>query len=84
MLTARSILSLDATSTATQCSAAFPTIATTIAPMKNSLRPIDSAASEIEPTSTSLMMPDEDARDRERDHAAAHAPPRGLLLVVRG
>ena len=36
MLTARSILSFIATSTATQCSAALPTIATTITPMKNS------------------------------------------------
>ena len=50
MLTARSILSLRATSTATQCSAALPTIATTIAPMKNSLIPAFSAVSEIEPT----------------------------------
>ena len=44
MLTARSILSLRATSTATQCSAALPTIATTIAPMKNSLSPADLGA----------------------------------------
>jgi hypothetical protein len=48
---------LAATSTATQCSAALPTIATTITPMKNSLRPTDSAASVIEPTSTSDMTP---------------------------
>ena len=57
MFTARSILSLAATSTATQCSAALPTIATTIAPMKNSLSPIDSAASAIDPTRTSLITP---------------------------
>ncbi len=57
MLTDRSILSLRATSTATQCSAALPTIAITIAPTKNSVRPIDSAASEIEPTSTSDITP---------------------------
>ena len=50
-------MSLAATSTATQCSAAFPTIATTIAPMKNSLNPIDSAASEMDPTRTSLISP---------------------------
>ena len=40
MFTARSILSLAATSTATQCSAALPTIATTNTPTKNSDRPI--------------------------------------------
>ena len=57
MLTARSILSLWATSTATQCSAALPTIATTITPMKNSLRPTDSDASAIEPTRTSDITP---------------------------
>ena len=57
MLTARSILSLRATSTATQCSAALPTIATTITPMKNSERPIASEASEIEPTRISDMTP---------------------------
>ena len=57
MLTARSILFLTATSTATQCSAALPTIATTITPMKNSERPIDSDASEIEPTRISDIAP---------------------------
>ena len=39
MFTARSILSFMATSTATQCSAALPTMATTMTPMKNSLSP---------------------------------------------
>ncbi len=57
MFTARSILSLTATSTATQCSAALPTIATTITPMKNSERPIECEASVIEPTSTSDITP---------------------------
>ncbi len=57
MLTERSILSLTATRTATQCSAALPTIATTITPMKNSLRPIDSEASVIEPTRISDITP---------------------------
>ena len=57
MLTARSILSFYATSTATQCSAALPTIATTITPMKNSESPIDSEASLIEPTRTSDITP---------------------------
>ena len=57
MLTARSILSFIATRTATQCSAALPTIATTITPMKNSERPIDSEASVIEPTRTSDITP---------------------------
>ena len=57
MLTARSILSLRATSTATQCSAALPTIATTITPMKNSESPTDSEASEIEPTRISDISP---------------------------
>src|SRR5919201_1771856 len=63
MFTARSILFLRATSTATQCSAALPTIATTIAPMKNSLRPTFCAASaiaqtriyDIPPTATPAM-----------------------------
>ena len=57
MLTARSILSLRATRTATQCSAALPTIATTITPMKNSERPTASEASEIEPTRISDITP---------------------------
>src|SRR5215510_4842710 len=57
MLTERSILSFSATSTATQCSAALPTIATTITPMKNSERPTDSEASVIEPTRTSDISP---------------------------
>ena len=57
MLTARFILSLLATRTATQCSAALPTIATTMTPMKNSLRPTDSEASEIEPTRISDIRP---------------------------
>ena len=57
MLTARSILSFIATSTATQCSAALPTIATMITPMKNSLSPMLSAASEIEPTRISDITP---------------------------
>src|SRR5882724_8757648 len=57
MLTARSILFFIATSTATQCSAALPTIATTITPMKNSERPIECEASVIEPTSTSDITP---------------------------
>ena len=57
MLTARSILSFLATSTATQCSAALPTIATTIAPMKNSDSPTDSEASLIEPTRISDINP---------------------------
>ena len=57
MLTARSILFLYATRTATQCSAALPTIATTITPMKNSERPTASEASEIEPTRISDIRP---------------------------
>ena len=57
MLTARSILFLNATRTATQCSAALPTIATTITPMKNSERPIVSDASLIEPTRISDIRP---------------------------
>ena len=57
MFTARSILFLAATSTATQCSAALPTVATTMMPMKNSLRPMDSDASEIEPTRISDISP---------------------------
>ena len=57
MLTARSILFLNATRIATQCSAALPTIATTITPTKNWDSPIDSDASEIEPTRTSDISP---------------------------
>src|SRR6185295_13072907 len=57
MLTARSILFFIATSTATQCSAALPTMATTITPMKNSDRPTACEASLIEPTSTSDITP---------------------------
>src|ERR671931_539391 len=57
MLIARSILSFAATYTATQCSAALPTTATITAPMKNSLRPIDSAVCAIEPTRISDISP---------------------------
>ena len=57
MFTARSILSLAATSTATQCSAALPTIATTNTPTKNSESPMSCEASSIEPTRISLMRP---------------------------
>ncbi len=35
----------------------MPTIATTITPMKNSVRPTDSEASAIDPTSTSDITP---------------------------
>ena len=83
MLTARSILSLWATRTATQCSAALPTIATTITPMKNSLRPTDSEASEIEPTRISDIRPTASAGDRQHRDRAAYAPAEsGLLLVL--
>ena len=50
-------MSFFATSTATQCSAALPTIATTIAPMKNSESPTASEASLIEPTRISDISP---------------------------
>ena len=57
MFTARSILSLAATSTATQCSAALPTMATTNTPTKNCDSPIFSDASVIEPTRISDITP---------------------------
>ena len=57
MLTDRSILSFIAKNTATQCSAALPTIATTMMPTKNGDRPIDSDASVIEPTRISDITP---------------------------
>ena len=41
----------------TQCSAAFPTIATTITPTKNGDNPIASDASVIEPTRISDITP---------------------------
>ena len=50
-------MSLTATSTATQCSAALPTMATTMTPMKNSLSPSWLAASEIESTRISDITP---------------------------
>ena len=56
MLIERSILSLRATTTATQCSAALPTIATITAPMKNSESPMLCEAATIEWTSTSDMI----------------------------
>src|SRR5262245_36817881 len=57
MLTDRSILSLIATRTATQCSAALPTIATTITPMKNWLNPTECDAASMEPTRISDITP---------------------------
>ena len=82
MLTARSILSLRATSTATQCSAALPTIATTIAPTKNSVRPIDSAASEIEPTRISDITPTAMPAIASAADRSAHAPRLAVLVLV--
>ena len=66
MFTARSILSLAATSTATQCSAALPTIATTNTPTKNCDSPMSWEASLIEPTRISLITPDRHGRRRAR------------------
>ncbi len=57
MLTARSILSFMATATATQCSAALPTIATTMTPMKNSESPSEWEAAVSEPTRISDITP---------------------------
>ena len=83
MFTARSILSFAATSTATQCSAALPTIATTNTPTKNSDSPIVSDASEIEPTSTSLMMPTSTAATPSRiSDFLIDQPPCVLLLAL--
>ena len=79
MLTARSILSLRATRTATQCSAALPTIATTITPMKNSERPTASEASEIEPTRISDITPTAIPAIEQHQHRAPHAPAEPLL-----
>src|SRR4051794_3097970 len=57
MLTDRSILSFVAKNTATQCSAALPTIATTITATKNADSPIDFDPSSIEPTRISDITP---------------------------
>ena len=73
MFTARSILSFAATSTATQCSAALPTIATTNTPTKNSDSPISCEASEIEPTRISDIRPTSTAAIAEQ--------PRDLRIV---
>ncbi len=84
MLTERSILSLRATSTATQCSAALPTIATTIAPMKNSDRPSDSEAAPIDPTSTSDIRPTKTPAMASIATESANRPTPDPLLVVGG
>src|SRR5437660_11019359 len=65
MLTARSILSFIATETATQCSAALPTIATTMTPMKNSDRPRVCDAAEVEQTRTYYKTPVETTDDTD-------------------
>ena len=57
MFSARSIWSFIATTTATQCSAALPTIPTTNTPMKKGERPIERDAPRIEWTRTSLITP---------------------------
>ncbi len=82
MLTARSILFFSAIRTATQCSAALPTIATTITPTKNSERPIASEASEIEPTRISDISPTATPATGEHDHRAAHRPAEAVLLLL--
>ena len=55
MLTARSIWFFIATSTAVECSAALPTIATTITPTNTELMPNEWAACSAESTSSSLI-----------------------------
>ena len=62
-------MSFAATSTATQCSAALPTIATTNTPTKNSDRPMSSDASEIEPTRISDIRPTSTAAMASRPSA---------------
>src|SRR6476469_1116175 len=57
MLTEMSILSREAKYTATQCSAALPTIATTITPTKNGDSPMAADASVIEWTRISDIQP---------------------------
>ena len=74
MLTDRSILSFIAKKTATQCSAALPTIATTMMPTKNGDRPIDSEASVIEPTRISDITPTATPAIAEHGHGPAHRP----------
>ena len=82
MFTARSILSFMATSTATQCSAALPTMATTMTPMKNSLSPSFEAASEIEPTRISDITPTATPAIASSDDRLAHRPRLAVLRVV--
>src|SRR3954467_6723409 len=57
MLMDRSILLRIAKYTDTQCSAALPTIATTITPTKNGDNPTDGDASVIDPTRISDITP---------------------------
>ena len=57
MLIDKSILFRSAKYTATQCSAALPTIATTITPTKNGESPMFCEASVIDPTRISDITP---------------------------
>ena len=82
MFTARSILFLAATSTATQCSAALPTMATTNTPTKNWDRPIFSEASLIEPTRISDITPTATADRRQVDGGPLDGPLVLLLLLA--
>src|SRR6516164_459805 len=80
MLTARSILSLAAATTATKCSAALPTIATTNAPTKNWERPSSCEACSIESTRMLLISATRAAArasvptDRPTDQTLADSP----------
>ena len=85
MLTDRSIWSLRATSTATQCSAALPTIATTTAPMKNSDSPSDSEAA-CDRSDEHLGHHSDQDRPRRRASppTCATDQPQSPLLLVGG
>ena len=81
MLTDRSILSFMAKNTATQCSAALPTIATTMMATKNGDSPIDSDASVDRADEDLRHHADRDAGDREHGHGLAHRPRLALLVL---
>ena len=80
MPTARSIWFFIATSTAVECSAALPTMATTTTPMKIWFIPSTWLACSTAPTRISLITGHEERRDDQDGRRRAAAPV--FLLVV--
>src|SRR5262249_21700368 len=84
MVTARSILFLAATSTAVECSAAFPTVATTMTPTNTSLMPTAPPPPHGGPDQPPPHRPPPRRRRQQHQPGGAPPPPRLPVLARRG